>query len=84
MGDDLLDLPVLARVGLSAAPADAAPEVRARVGWVARRAVGAAPCVSWSSWCCARSGAGMTSCSSTGASLMDNDIVLLSALEALL
>ena len=28
MGDDLLDLPVLARVGLSAAPADAAPEVR--------------------------------------------------------
>ena len=29
MGDDLLDLPVLARVGLSAAPADAAPEVRA-------------------------------------------------------
>ena len=34
MGDDLLDLPVLARVGLSAAPADAAPEVRARVDWV--------------------------------------------------
>jgi 3-deoxy-D-manno-octulosonate 8-phosphate phosphatase (KDO 8-P phosphatase) len=35
MGDDLLDLPVLARAGLSAAPADAAPEVRARVDWVA-------------------------------------------------
>jgi 3-deoxy-D-manno-octulosonate 8-phosphate phosphatase (KDO 8-P phosphatase) len=35
MGDDLLDLPVLARVGLSAAPSDAAPEVRARVHWVA-------------------------------------------------
>jgi 3-deoxy-D-manno-octulosonate 8-phosphate phosphatase (KDO 8-P phosphatase) len=34
MGDDLLDLPVLARVGLSAAPADAAPEVRERVDWV--------------------------------------------------
>jgi 3-deoxy-D-manno-octulosonate 8-phosphate phosphatase (KDO 8-P phosphatase) len=34
MGDDLLDLPVLARVGLSAAPADGAPEVRARVDWV--------------------------------------------------
>jgi 3-deoxy-D-manno-octulosonate 8-phosphate phosphatase (KDO 8-P phosphatase) len=31
MGDDLLDLPVLQRVGLAAAPADAAPEVRARV-----------------------------------------------------
>jgi 3-deoxy-D-manno-octulosonate 8-phosphate phosphatase (KDO 8-P phosphatase) len=31
MGDDLLDLPVLARVGLAAAPADAAPEVRERV-----------------------------------------------------
>jgi 3-deoxy-D-manno-octulosonate 8-phosphate phosphatase (KDO 8-P phosphatase) len=29
MGDDLLDLPVLRRVGLAAAPADAAPEVRA-------------------------------------------------------
>jgi 3-deoxy-D-manno-octulosonate 8-phosphate phosphatase (KDO 8-P phosphatase) len=34
MGDDLLDLPVLSRVGLSAAPADAAPEVRASVDWV--------------------------------------------------
>jgi 3-deoxy-D-manno-octulosonate 8-phosphate phosphatase (KDO 8-P phosphatase) len=34
MGDDLLDLPVLARAGLSAAPADAAPEVLARVNWV--------------------------------------------------
>lgn len=35
MGDDLLDLPVLSRVGLSAAPADAAPLVRSRVHWVA-------------------------------------------------
>ena len=34
MGDDLLDLPVLTRVGLSAAPADAAAEVRARVDFV--------------------------------------------------
>ena len=34
MGDDLLDLPVLARVGLSAAPSDAAEEVRTRVHWV--------------------------------------------------
>ncbi len=34
MGDDLLDLPVLAKVGLSAAPADAAAEVRERVDWV--------------------------------------------------
>jgi 3-deoxy-D-manno-octulosonate 8-phosphate phosphatase (KDO 8-P phosphatase) len=34
MGDDLPDLPVLERVGLSAAPADAAPEVRERVDWV--------------------------------------------------
>jgi 3-deoxy-D-manno-octulosonate 8-phosphate phosphatase (KDO 8-P phosphatase) len=34
MGDDLLDLPVIARVGLSAAPSDAAPEVKARVDWV--------------------------------------------------
>jgi len=35
MGDDLLDLPVLGRVGLSTAPADAAPDVRSRVHWVA-------------------------------------------------
>ncbi len=36
MGDDVLDLPVLARVGLSAAPADAVEEVRQRVHWVSR------------------------------------------------
>ena len=36
MGDDLLDLPVIARAGLSGAPADAAPEVRERVHWVSR------------------------------------------------
>lgn len=34
MGDDLIDLPVLARAGLSAAPRDAAPEVRAQVQWI--------------------------------------------------
>jgi 3-deoxy-D-manno-octulosonate 8-phosphate phosphatase (KDO 8-P phosphatase) len=34
MGDDLQDLPVLRRVGFSAAPADASPEVRSRVHWV--------------------------------------------------
>ena len=34
MGDDIVDLGVLARVGLSAAPADAVPEVRGRVDWV--------------------------------------------------
>lgn len=33
MGDDLQDLPVLRRAGFSAAPADAAPEVRAAVHW---------------------------------------------------
>lgn len=31
MGDDILDLPVLERVGLSLAPANARPEVQARV-----------------------------------------------------
>jgi 3-deoxy-D-manno-octulosonate 8-phosphate phosphatase (KDO 8-P phosphatase) len=36
MGDDVLDLPVLARAGLSAAPADAVDEVRRRVHWVSR------------------------------------------------
>jgi 3-deoxy-D-manno-octulosonate 8-phosphate phosphatase (KDO 8-P phosphatase) len=34
MGDDILDLPVLARAGLATAPADAAAEVRERVHWV--------------------------------------------------
>jgi 3-deoxy-D-manno-octulosonate 8-phosphate phosphatase (KDO 8-P phosphatase) len=34
MGDDVLDLPVLLRVGLATAPADAVPEVRTRVHWV--------------------------------------------------
>jgi 3-deoxy-D-manno-octulosonate 8-phosphate phosphatase (KDO 8-P phosphatase) len=40
MGDDLLDLPVIVRVGLSAAPADAAAEVRERVDWVSSQAGG--------------------------------------------
>ena len=34
MGDDIVDLAVLGRVGLAAAPADAVPEVRARVDFV--------------------------------------------------
>jgi 3-deoxy-D-manno-octulosonate 8-phosphate phosphatase (KDO 8-P phosphatase) len=34
MGDDIVDLAVLDRVGLSTAPADAVAEVRARVHWV--------------------------------------------------
>ena len=44
MGDDLVDLPVLARAGLAAAPADAAPDVLRRVDWVsaARGGAGAA------------------------------------------
>src|SRR4029077_20644606 len=36
MGDDVLDLPVLSRVGLATAPADAADDVRGRVHWVSR------------------------------------------------
>jgi 3-deoxy-D-manno-octulosonate 8-phosphate phosphatase (KDO 8-P phosphatase) len=36
MGDDVLDLPVLLRVGFSAAPADAVEEVRSRVDWISR------------------------------------------------
>lgn len=40
MGDDLLDIPVLRRVGLSAAPADAAPEVREMVRYVSAAAGG--------------------------------------------
>jgi 3-deoxy-D-manno-octulosonate 8-phosphate phosphatase (KDO 8-P phosphatase) len=34
MGDDVLDLPVLRRVGLSACPSDASPDVTSRVDWV--------------------------------------------------
>lgn len=37
MGDDLLDLPVLSRVGLAAAPADAASDVIESVHWVSTR-----------------------------------------------
>ncbi len=37
MGDDIVDLAVLRRVGLSAAPADAVEEVRARVDFVSAR-----------------------------------------------
>ena len=36
MGDDLMDLPVLRRAGISAAPADAAEEVKANVHWLSR------------------------------------------------
>jgi 3-deoxy-D-manno-octulosonate 8-phosphate phosphatase (KDO 8-P phosphatase) len=34
MGDDIVDLAVLARVGLSAAPADAVAQVRSKVDWL--------------------------------------------------
>ena len=36
MGDDIVDLAVLARVGLATAPADASPDVRSRVHWVSQ------------------------------------------------
>ena len=36
MGDDVVDLAVLARVGLATCPADAVDEVRRRVHWVSR------------------------------------------------
>ena len=36
MGDDIVDLAVLSRVGLGAAPADAVEEVRAGAHWVSR------------------------------------------------
>ncbi|MBF0610138.1 MAG: HAD-IIIA family hydrolase [Magnetococcales bacterium] len=35
MGDDLVDLDLLSRVGLSATPADGQPEVMERVDWIA-------------------------------------------------
>lgn len=41
MGDDLIDLPVLRRVGLAAAPADAVAEVRGAAHWVSSRPGGA-------------------------------------------
>jgi 3-deoxy-D-manno-octulosonate 8-phosphate phosphatase (KDO 8-P phosphatase) len=37
MGDDLQDLPVIARAGLSGSPADAAAEVLANVHWISER-----------------------------------------------
>jgi 3-deoxy-D-manno-octulosonate 8-phosphate phosphatase (KDO 8-P phosphatase) len=47
MGDDLLDLPVLARVGLSAAPGDAVEDVLARVHWRSRFAGGRGAVREW-------------------------------------
>ncbi len=41
MGDDIVDIAVLSRVGLAAAPSDAVLEVRQRVHWVAPSAGGA-------------------------------------------
>jgi 3-deoxy-D-manno-octulosonate 8-phosphate phosphatase (KDO 8-P phosphatase) len=41
MGDDLIDLPLLRRVGLAAAPADAVEDVRAAAHWVSARPGGA-------------------------------------------
>ena len=41
MGDDIVDLAVLRRVGLSSAPADAVEEVRSRVDWVSSQPGGA-------------------------------------------
>src|SRR2546430_3240398 len=40
MGDDIVDIAVLSRVGLAAAPADAVAEVRERVHWLAPSAGG--------------------------------------------
>jgi 3-deoxy-D-manno-octulosonate 8-phosphate phosphatase (KDO 8-P phosphatase) len=40
MGDDVLDLPVITRAGLSASPADGVEEVRARVHYVSRASGG--------------------------------------------
>lgn len=40
MGDDVVDLAVLARVGLAAAPADAVGEAKARVHWISDAAGG--------------------------------------------
>jgi len=37
MGDDLLDLPLLERAGLAAAPADAVPEILAAAHWTSAR-----------------------------------------------
>jgi 3-deoxy-D-manno-octulosonate 8-phosphate phosphatase (KDO 8-P phosphatase) len=40
MGDDLIDLPLLARAGFAAAPADAVDEVRSAAHWVSPHAGG--------------------------------------------
>jgi 3-deoxy-D-manno-octulosonate 8-phosphate phosphatase (KDO 8-P phosphatase) len=36
MGDDLVDLPILAQAGLSTAPADAVDAIRSHVDWISR------------------------------------------------
>ena len=42
VGDDIVDLPILQRVGFSATVADALPEVKERVDYIAERAGGKA------------------------------------------
>jgi 3-deoxy-D-manno-octulosonate 8-phosphate phosphatase (KDO 8-P phosphatase) len=40
MGDDIVDIPVLMRAGLAAAPSDASADVRSRVHWISAAAGG--------------------------------------------
>ena len=46
IGDDLTDLPVMRRMGLGVAVADAAPEVRAHAHWVTSLTAGEVPSAS--------------------------------------
>ncbi|MCK5739453.1 HAD hydrolase family protein [bacterium] len=47
MGDDILDLDVLRRVGFSVAPANARPEVKAEVDWVTASSGGCGAVREW-------------------------------------
>lgn len=62
MGDDVVDLAVLSRVGLAAAPADAVEEVRCRAHWVSRYPGGRGRSVSSSKRFSEPSSSGTESC----------------------
>ena len=84
MGDDLLDLPVIARVGLSGPRPMPPPKCGIVSIGSAVMTAGAERFASSSSWCCARKAAGRRSRAIILKELMEGTGLLLAALIALL
>ena len=65
IGDDLTDVVVMNRVGLSIAPANARPEVKRSVQYVTEQRAAKARCAKFASCCSRRKATGTTCCGST-------------------